>query len=35
VLLVLGVILLVVLWKNVRRGYRRYRAWRERRLAVG
>lgn len=34
-LLVIGVILLVVLWRNVRRGYRRYRAWRERRTGSG
>jgi hypothetical protein len=33
VLLVLGVVLLVLLWSRVRRGYRRYRAWRQRRLA--
>lgn len=34
VLLVLGVVLLVLLWSRVRRGYRRYRAWRQRRLAA-
>ena len=34
VLLVLGIVLLVLLWSRVRRGYRRYRAWRERRAAV-
>lgn len=27
--LVLGIVLLVLLWSQVRRGYRRYRAWRE------
>ncbi len=31
VLLVLGIVLLVLLWTRVRRGYRRFRAWRERR----
>ncbi len=31
VLLVLGVILLVLLWSRVRRGYRRFRAWRDHR----
>jgi hypothetical protein len=30
-LLVLGILLLVLLWTRVRRGYRRYREWRERR----
>jgi hypothetical protein len=30
VLLVLGIILLVLLWKRVRRGYLRFRAWRSR-----
>lgn len=34
VLLVLGILLLVLLWSRVRRGYRRYRAWRERRAAA-
>ncbi len=34
VLLVLGVVLLVLLWSRVRRGYRRLRAWRERRAAL-
>ncbi|MHA6785039.1 DUF4126 domain-containing protein [Pseudonocardia saturnea] len=33
-LLALGVVLLVLLWTRVRRGYRRFRAWRERRAAV-
>lgn len=33
VLLVLGIALLVLLWTRVRRGYRRFRAWRERRIA--
>jgi hypothetical protein len=33
VLLVLGAVLLVVLWTRVRRGWRRLRAWRERRAA--
>lgn len=33
VLLVLGIVLLVLLWTRVRRGYRRYREWRERRAA--
>lgn len=31
VLLLLGIALLVLLWSRVRRGYRRYRAWRVRR----
>ncbi len=31
VLLVVGIVLLVLLWSRVRRGYRRFRAWRERR----
>lgn len=30
-LLALGLVLLVLLWTRVRRGYRRFRAWRERR----
>jgi hypothetical protein len=30
-LLVLGILLLALLWTRVRRGYRRYREWRERR----
>ena len=34
VLFVLGVILLVLLWTRVRRGWRRFRAWRDRRAAV-
>ncbi|MGI5125534.1 DUF4126 domain-containing protein [Pseudonocardia sp. CA-107938] len=33
VLLVLGIVLLVLLWTRVRRGYRRYQAWREKRSA--
>ncbi|MFC4943977.1 DUF4126 domain-containing protein [Pseudonocardia sp. GCM10023141] len=33
VLLVLGIILLVILWTRVRRGWRRFTAWRTRRLA--
>jgi hypothetical protein len=33
VLLVLGALLLALLWTRVRRGWRRYRAWRERRAA--
>jgi hypothetical protein len=33
-LLALGLVLLVLLWTRVRRGYRRLRAWRERRAAV-
>lgn len=33
-LLVLGIVLLVLLWSRVRRGYRRFRDWRERRAAV-
>lgn len=33
ILLVLGIALLVLLWTRVRRGYRRYRAWRDRRAA--
>lgn len=33
VLLVLGAVLLAVLWTRVRRGWRRLRAWRERRAA--
>ena len=33
VLLLIGLVLLVLLWSRVRRGYRRYRAWRERRSA--
>jgi hypothetical protein len=31
VLLVIGIVLLVLLWSRVRRGYRRLRAWRDRR----
>lgn len=31
VLLLTGIVLLVPLWSRVRRGYRRFRAWRERR----
>jgi hypothetical protein len=34
VFLVLGIVLLVLLWTRVRRGYRRYRAWRDRRSAA-
>jgi hypothetical protein len=34
VLFVLGVILLVLLWTRVRRGWRRFRAWRDRRAAI-
>ncbi len=34
VLLVLGIVLLVLLWSRVRRGYRRYRAWREKRASA-
>ncbi|WP_300019306.1 DUF4126 domain-containing protein [Pseudonocardia sp.] len=34
VLLVLGIIALVLLWTRVRRGYRRFRAWRERRTVA-
>jgi hypothetical protein len=34
VLLTIGAVLLVVLWSRVRRGYRRLRAWRERRAAL-
>lgn len=34
VLLVVGVVLLVLLWTRVRRGYRRLKAWRERRRAT-
>jgi Domain of unknown function (DUF4126) len=34
VLLLLGIILLVLLWTRVRRGYRRYRAWRAKRSAA-
>ncbi|MEJ3658827.1 DUF4126 domain-containing protein [Actinomycetes bacterium KLBMP 9759] len=34
ILLVLGIVLLVLLWTRVRRGYRRFTAWRERRAAV-
>ena len=34
VLLVLGIILLVLLWTRVRRGYRRFRAWQGRRALV-
>ena len=30
IFLVTGIVLLVLLWSRVRRGYRRYRAWRER-----
>jgi Domain of unknown function (DUF4126) len=33
VLLVVGIVLLIVLWRFVRRGYRRLKAWRERRRA--
>ena len=33
-LLVTGILLLVLLWSRVRRGWRRYRAWRDRRVAV-
>jgi hypothetical protein len=33
VLLVVGLVLLVLLWTRVRRGYRRFREWRERRAA--
>lgn len=33
-LLALGVVLLVLLWTRVRRGYRRFRAWREQRAAL-
>lgn len=33
-LLAMGVVLLVLLWTRVRRGYRRLRAWREQRAAV-
>jgi hypothetical protein len=33
-LLALGLVLLVLLWTRVRRGHRRFRAWRERRAAV-
>jgi hypothetical protein len=33
-LLVTGILLLVLLWSRVRRGWRRYRAWRERRTAL-
>ena len=33
VLLVAGVVLLALLWTRVRRGYRRFRAWREQRAA--
>lgn len=33
-LLVLGIILLVLLWTRVRRGYRRFQVWRERRRAL-
>ncbi|SHK17268.1 protein of unknown function [Pseudonocardia thermophila] len=33
-LLMLGIVLLVLLWAKVRRGYRRYRAWREKRAAA-
>jgi hypothetical protein len=31
VLLAIGIVLLVLLWSRVRRGYRRLRAWRDRR----
>jgi hypothetical protein len=34
ILLVLGILLLVLLWKRVRRGHARLRAWRERRRAA-
>lgn len=34
VLLATGIVLLVLLWKRVRRGWRRLRAWRARRAAV-
>jgi hypothetical protein len=34
-LLVAGAVLLAVLWTRVRRGWRRYREWRERRAAPG
>jgi hypothetical protein len=34
VLLVLGIVLLIVLWRFVRRGYRRLKAWRERRRST-
>jgi Domain of unknown function (DUF4126) len=34
VLLLIGVVLLVLLWSRVRSGYRRLRAWRERRSAL-
>jgi hypothetical protein len=33
-LLVTGILLLVLLWSRVRRGWRRYRAWRQRRAAL-
>ena len=33
-LLVTGILLLVLLWSRVRRGWRRFRAWRERRAVV-
>lgn len=34
VLLVLGIVLLVLLWSRVRRGWRRFAAWRDRRFAT-
>jgi hypothetical protein len=34
ILLVLGIVLLWLLWSRVRRGYLRFRAWRERRTAA-
>jgi hypothetical protein len=34
ILLVLGIVLLVLLWTRVRRGYRRYKAWREKRAGI-
>jgi len=34
VLLVLGIVLLVLLWTRVRRGYRRFKAWQEKRAAA-
>jgi high-affinity Fe2+/Pb2+ permease len=33
-LLLTGILLLVLLWSRVLRGWRRFRAWRARRLAV-
>jgi hypothetical protein len=34
ILLVLGIVLLYLLWSRVRRGYLRFRTWRERRAAA-